>query len=344
MNFKNRILRSLASGGSLWPEAAEFNPALEFEANLDRNPKVLLVVAHPDDESECAATVYRITHELAGTVDQVIVTNGEAGFQHAVPAQEYYRLPLAREEVGRKHLPKIRRKEVLRASRILGVRDTYFFNQKDTGFTLDPQIGFRNWDVQQVQAKLVALLAREEYDLVLTLLPAAGTHGHHQTVAILLLHAVAELPPEQRPAVLGVKTAASEIDPPPLFDAMPGVPRTRTFTREPTWCFNRRTRIDGGSALDYTIVVNWVIAEHKSQGLFQMEIGRNHLECFWLFEISGAQGRSRWDNFLGTIGLRSIGLEPIAGQPELTDGPPQQGERVTPARGLRGRAYARVGI
>ncbi|HEY4086408.1 MAG TPA: hypothetical protein VGM43_10745 [Bryobacteraceae bacterium] len=33
--------------------------------------KALLVVAHPDDESECAAFVYRITHELGGVADQI---------------------------------------------------------------------------------------------------------------------------------------------------------------------------------------------------------------------------------------------------------------------------------
>jgi LmbE family N-acetylglucosaminyl deacetylase len=332
MNFKNRFLRCLATGGTLWPDAASFSPLPELANSASRGPKVLLVVAHPDDESECAATVYRITHELGGTVDQVIVTSGEAGFQHAVPAQEYYQLPLAREDVGRKHLPKIRRREVLRASRILGIRDTYFFNQKDTGFTFDPQIGFWNWDVQQVQAKLVALIAREEYDLVLTLLPAPETHGHHQTVAILLLDAVAEFPPEQRPGLLGVKTAASEDELPLHFDGVLGLARTRTTTRKPAWCFDRRTPIEDHSALDYTIVVNWVIAEHKSQGMFQMEIGRRPLECFWLFEISGARGRSRWDDFLGSIGRRS------------NDGPLPQAEHVTPTRELRGHAYARVGI
>ncbi len=44
--------------------------------------KVLLVVAHPDDESECAAFLYHVTHELGGVVDQVVVTNGEAGTQY----------------------------------------------------------------------------------------------------------------------------------------------------------------------------------------------------------------------------------------------------------------------
>jgi LmbE family N-acetylglucosaminyl deacetylase len=39
-------------------------------------PKVLLVVAHPDDEYTFAATVYRVAKELGGAVDEVIITDG----------------------------------------------------------------------------------------------------------------------------------------------------------------------------------------------------------------------------------------------------------------------------
>ena len=39
--------------------------------------RVLLIVAHPDDESEMAGTVYRIARELSGAVDQVIISDGE---------------------------------------------------------------------------------------------------------------------------------------------------------------------------------------------------------------------------------------------------------------------------
>ncbi len=328
MTFKNRVLRSLATGGTLWPEAAAFTPVPEYADNVARRgPKVLLVVAHPDDESECAAVLYRITRELEGTVDQVIVTNGEAGFQHATPAQEYYQLPLTREDVGRKHLPEIRRREVLRASRILGIRNTYFFNQKDTGFTFDPRIGFGNWNIQEVRAALAALIASEEYDLVLTLLPVPETHGHHQTVASVLLETIAEFPPEQRPAVLGVRTAAEEKDLQFRFEGVPGVPLTRVTTSEPAWRFDRRAPLGGHPMLDHSIVVNWVIAEHKSQGMFQMEMARRHFECFWLFEISGAGGRSRWGKFL-----------------RLLDRPLPEQERSTPAVELQGLVYAHLGI
>ena len=301
MGLKNRIFRSFATGGTLWPEAAAFSTAPELMLK-DATPgiKALLVVAHPDDESECAAVLYRITHELGGTVDQVIVTNGEAGFQHAAPAQAYYQLELAREDVGRKHLPKIRRREVLRASRILGIRTTHFLNQKDNGFTVDLREGMRTWDVGRVQGRLVELLEHENYDLVFTLLPTEDTHGHHQSVALLVLQSVAEFAPEQRPVILGVRTATSIADLPDRFSGLTDFSLTKT-TRAPVWSFDRSTPMLGQPALDYSIVVNWVIAEHKSQGMFQMEFGRKRFECFWLFDIGGMTGRSRWDRFRGLV-------------------------------------------
>ena len=86
--------------------------------DVRRGPKVLIVVAHPDDEYTFAATVYRMTKELGGIVDQLILTNGEGGYRYSRLAEAYYGLALTREEVGRAHLPEIRKQETLRAGRI----------------------------------------------------------------------------------------------------------------------------------------------------------------------------------------------------------------------------------
>jgi N-acetylglucosamine malate deacetylase 2 len=256
-------------------------------------------VAHPDDESECAAVLYRITHELGGIVDQVVVTNGEAGHQYSAPAEAYYRLSLSQDNGGRKRLARLRREELLRASRILGIRHNYFFDQKDTGLTFDPHDGFQAWDVERIRRQLLKLLEREKYDLVIVLLPTAATHGHHQTVAYLTLQAVAELRPEQRPAVLGAQTGSAA-----EFSGLDGFPLTRTTSSNPAWSFDRRTPLYCHRALDYSIVVNWVIAEHKSQGIFQMEYGRRTREYFWLFQVSGSTGESRWRHFVRMLGDR----------------------------------------
>src|SRR5580700_9804314 len=67
--------------------------------------KVLAVVAHPDDEYAFAATIYRITQELGGVVDQVVISNGEAGYRYSVLAEQIYGKHLTEEQVGRSDLP-----------------------------------------------------------------------------------------------------------------------------------------------------------------------------------------------------------------------------------------------
>jgi len=261
--------------------------------------KALLVNAHPDDESESAAVVYRITHELGGTADQVIVTNGEGGYRYAALAEAFYRLPLTNAIDRRELLAPIRRDEVMRASRILGIRHSYFLDQTDTGVTSSAADGMEAWDIARIRQELRTLLEFEHYNLVLILLPTPDTHGHHQTVAALALEAIAQMETEDRPGVLGVRTTSS--DAVEAFSELIGYPLTRTTSSEPFWSFDRRTPLACDPSLNYSIVVNWVIAEHKSQGFFQLENGRRTHEHFWLFEAGGKAGAARARGFVRTM-------------------------------------------
>jgi len=294
--FHRNFLLSLSTSAAFLPEGAGFVSIDEDNSRV----KVLLMVAHPDDESECAALVYRVTHELGGTVDQVVVTNGEGGNQYSAPAQAYYRSSTD-EDSWRRQLARIRRRELIEAGRILGIRNHYFLEQTDTGFTLEPGDGFRAWDTKWIRQNLFWLLQREEYDLVILLLPTINTHGHHKTVALLTLEVIADLDAEDRPAALGVRTLGAEEAAPEAFFGLDSYPLTRTAAPEPVWVFDRRTPMNCHGALDYSIVSNWVIAEHKSQGAFQMEFGRRAHECFWLFEVSGASGAARWRELIGSL-------------------------------------------
>jgi hypothetical protein len=137
------------------------------------------------------------------------------------------------------------------------------------------------------------LLQFERYDLVVLLLPTPDTHGHHKTTAPLTLETVGELEADERPAVLGVQTAAAT-DLCGEFSQLVGYPVTRTTDPAPAWSFDRRTPLSCHQSLDHSVVVNWVISEHKSRGFFQMEYGRRTHEHFWLFEVSGEDGATRW--------------------------------------------------
>jgi LmbE family N-acetylglucosaminyl deacetylase len=249
-----------------------------------RTPKVLLVVAHPDDEYAVAATVYRITQELKGVVDQLIITNGEGGFRYSQLAEAFYGLQLTDEATGRSRLPEIRRREALAAGRILGIRRHYFLKQKDSKFNTDgsePLGGL--WDREAVSAQLQAVLQRERYQYLFVLLPTQETHGHHQAAAFLALEEVRRMPEAQRPIVLAAQ-ASEDHGPSVRFMPRADYPIFRALEDRPSFIVDRLDPLGPGGQLNYNIIVNWVIAEHKSQGLFQTESGKHSVEHFWVFD------------------------------------------------------------
>ena len=254
--------------------------------------KVLRAVAHPDDEYTFAATVYRIAKELQGTVDQVVITNGEAGYRYSSLAEQYYRASLTTESFGRALLPEIRRRETLAAGKVLGIRRHHFLNQRDAKFTLDPADAFRLWNTEAVTRWIAALMAREHYDFAFTLLPAADTHGHHQAATLIALDAAARVPEDARPVVIAGDPARAE-DAVRPYAPLPGHPETAPWPGAPVFRFNRLAHFGFNDSLTYQIVVNWMIAEHKSQGLFQTECNRLDEERFWLLARSAPDALER---------------------------------------------------
>jgi LmbE family N-acetylglucosaminyl deacetylase len=106
----------------MWPDPAT-GPSRDDEP-------ILLVHAHPDDESESAALVYRITHESGGIVDQVMVANGERGGMTTRPSFRLSIVCLTTATARRELLGQIRREEFMRSSRITGIRHTISLNRK----------------------------------------------------------------------------------------------------------------------------------------------------------------------------------------------------------------------
>jgi LmbE family N-acetylglucosaminyl deacetylase len=256
-------------------------------------PKLLIVAAHPDDEYAVAATTYRLTRELGWAADHVVITNGEAGYRYSALAEAVYGVGLTGENEGRSRLPAIRRRETLAAGKVLGIRRHYFLDQRDSGFAADAASApTSNWDHAAVLSFLTGLLHRERYDAVFTLLPTPETHGHHRAATLLALEAAATLPEDRRPLLLAADPCATTA-PSELFRGMPGQALSRTHGDRPVFVFDRDSHFGYRNALNYQIVVNWFIAEHKSQGLFQTDSGKHQLEQFWLFEASGRDAERR---------------------------------------------------
>ncbi|HEU0119130.1 MAG TPA: PIG-L family deacetylase [Bryobacteraceae bacterium] len=259
-------------------EFATLPPLLPEWAPKAAGPKVLVVVAHPDDEYYCAAVLYRLTHELGGTADLAVLTNGEAGYRYSSLAERIYGRRLTEELLGRQALPAIRRRETLRAGRILGIRRHYFLKERDFQYTLDLEEALSlGWDAERIVRFLANRMRRERYDFVITVLPVTDTHGHHQTATLLALQAAGK----NGPVVLGAEPARLA-DPVREFAANPGHPLLAAHPGGSVHTFDRRRSFGFRNELQYNIVVNWVIAEHKSQGAFQNDSGRHDCERYWV--------------------------------------------------------------
>jgi hypothetical protein len=226
----------------------------------------------------------------------VIVTNGKSGYRYAALAEAFYGMSLANNSEGRANLAEIRKQEARSAGRILGLRHQYFLDQRDLGFEGDAAAAESgNWDRHHVRDFLSGILERERYDAVFTMLPTGETHGHHRAATVLALDAVSRLD-GQRPLVFGVE-ARSENEATPPFAGLPGEPATRTVLATPAAVFDRQAAFGYRGALNYHVVGNWLIAEHKSQGLFQNDYGRHRYEQFWLFAVSGESALRQLSEF-----------------------------------------------
>ncbi len=266
-----------------------------FFLSFAQSPRVLIVDAHPDDEGSVAATAYKITKEMGGIVELVVVTNGEAGYKYSLLAEDIYGQKLTDEAVGRKYLPKIRKKELKKGCHWVGIEKIYHFNQLDTHYTLDPDTVLTSvWAVEKVRKQLTKLMLKNQYDYVFCLLPTPETHGHHKAASILALETVKNLPATaKKPIVLGVSggtktdTAAAKV-----FTGLPNYPVTAIKEGKFSFQFDKTQGFGYKNKLNYKIVANWLIAEHKSQGTMQTFMNMGDYENYWYFDINAPEKKA----------------------------------------------------
>jgi LmbE family N-acetylglucosaminyl deacetylase len=264
-------------------------PAQSFPTMADESgPKVLIVTAHPDDETGVAAVVYKITHDLHGVVDQCVITNGEAGYKYSTLGNDYYGLDLTDPAVGRANLPRIRKQELTNAGKIIGMRNIYFLDQKDAHYGLDEREPLdTSWDVLKVSSKLHEILTAVKYDFVFCLLPVPETHGGHKAATIMALDAVKSFKPSQRPIILGVTVSNKTDTTQTHFTQLKKYEETKVVGDTALYRFDVSAPFGYRGKLNYKIIVNWEIAEHKSQGTMQLAMNQGDYENFWLFAING---------------------------------------------------------
>ena len=211
-------------------------------------------------------------------------------------AEDIYGLELTDEEVGRKHLPEIRKKELEAGGEIIGIRNYYYFDQKDDRYITTADIkeilDSNIWDLNFVRNKLKDIIDRENYDYVFVLTPTITTHAHHSSVGILALETVNSMDIDNRPIILGGTIANKDDSVRTIYKGLEGYPITTVSDTTP-FEFDRTQKFSYRDMLDYKIIVNWLIAEHKSQGTMQLGMNRGDYEVYWYFDINPESGKEK---------------------------------------------------
>lgn len=255
-----------------------------------KSPAVLIVTAHPDDETTFPVTIYKITHHLKGMVDLFLITDGQGGFNGSELGSEFYRINLTDSLTARVYLPAIRKQELMNAGKIMGIRNYFFMDQPDDAYSLNPTpyLFGKNWDTPMLEKRLNEVLSRQVYDFVFILLPHEKQHAHHKAASILALRAIERMGSVKKPIILGAAELTKKDT--LSFTQLNNYPETRVLYREPLYKFDRTTRFGYENQLTYRIIADWIYAEYKSQGgLQESEMHHDELEVFWYFAINGKE-------------------------------------------------------
>src|SRR3954452_18158300 len=165
--FAAAICCALVSGEQL----ASPVPDARYKADL------LLVVAHPDDETAVAAYLANVVFDERRKVAVVFATNGSAG-GNFVGNEQAASLGLIREIEAR------------RALGTFGIFNVWFLGLPDTPGQ-DPIISLENWRHGAAIERLTRIIRLTRPEVLLTWIPAnlAGEHGDHQAAGIISLEA-----------------------------------------------------------------------------------------------------------------------------------------------------------
>jgi len=268
-----------------------------------KGPKVLCIQAHPDDETAFAATLYKTSTHLDGQCDILLITNGEGGFKYSTLAESIYGLELTDETIGRKELPEIRKKEFVKGCRYMNIRQAFFLNQRDHRYSLDPnEILKANppiWNLKNVSLLIDNIIEKGNYDFIFTHLPVEHTHAHHKCASILALESVNRMMSGKRPIILGTQVSGLT-QPAQAFNLLENFPITEVYPNI-NFKFDRKQSFGYEGRLNYKIIVDWVIAEHKSQGTMQLYAHQADEEHYSLYKINPEKSAEKCKAFFDSL-------------------------------------------
>src|ERR1019366_427159 len=110
----------------------------------------------------------------------------------------------------------------------------------------------------------------------------------HKAATILALETVKDLP-APHPIVLAGSPSKKGMTPRAAM-GLAEFPITHISSGQPEYSFDRTQGFGFHHALNYKVIVNWEIAEHKSQGTMQLGMNEGDYETFWYFAQNPAEG------------------------------------------------------
>ncbi len=139
---------------------------------------ILLVVAHPDDDTLVSSYLARAIFDQQKRVAVVFCTRGDSG-GNAYAREHAQALGLVREIEGR------------RAMAVLGISNVWFLDGRDTA-SQDVLVSLASWPHGSVLQQLVRIMRLTQPEVVMTWLPssvAGENHGDHQASAVIATEA-----------------------------------------------------------------------------------------------------------------------------------------------------------
>ena len=178
--------------GTPAPAVAAVRPDDPVPAPGERH--LLVVLAHPDDESFAAAGTMALAVRQGVPVTCVCATAGQLGRRVGQP-------PLA----TRESLGALRVRELREAMAAVGVTDVRVLGLWDKTVEFE--------DREELAARIAGIIRATGASTVITFHPELGGHPDHNAIGAATVAAVAGLPPAQRPRVLCPTGPARDRDP-----------------------------------------------------------------------------------------------------------------------------------
>ena len=223
---------------------------------------------------------------------------------------------------GRAALPEIRKRELLDAGRILGIANHYFLDQRDVRYTQDvDEVLDTHWQKGVVEPEVRRRLENGNYDFVFTLFPTPETHGGHKASTFTALDAVQNME-GRRPVVLGCQDAKRDAPRQPSWTGYHS-PRHPFSSLPELYQTDRAVKFGFNDGLSYQIIVNWMVAAHKSQGAFQAGVSGYDLEQFVVLEAGAERARERARGLFEALAARAAHPKGVAPTPAPAEAPAQ---------------------